>query len=173
MIYFDLLYESWINQTTYSQTGQPFICPNPDIRVFPASYTFNMDYGVGTLMKTSTYLGWSLTLECALAPKTQLYLPILTGIKDGVYVLELLTSNFTQLFSKSCLNRHCDPLLICDNKYIVLRECNDSIITVVDSKLSRIIEASDFTVELLAMIPYLEVTISSTSTTEGTVQHPQ
>ena len=168
VIYFDLIYESWINRTTYSQRGQPFICPNPDVRlaIFPASY---IQYGLWSRNTRENINIPGLEFDSGVCFSTQnktLFAYI--DRKDGVYVLELLTSNFTQLSSKSCLNGHCDPLLIFDNKYIVLRERNDSTITVVDSKLSRIIEATDLTADLVAMIPYLEVTISSSSTTEGT-----
>ena len=167
-IYFDINSEEAGDPVPYSQRGQPFICPNPDVRlaVYPASY---IQYGLRSRDNRENINIPGLEFDSGVCFGTQnktLFAYI--DRKDGVYILELSTSNFTQLSSKSCLNGHCDPLLIFDNKYIVLRERNDSTITVVDSKLSRIIEATDLTADLVAMIPYLEVTISSMSPTEGT-----
>ena len=167
-IYFDLTYGQWINQTTYAEYGRPFICPNPDVRlaVFPDSY---VQYGLWSRDTRENINVSGLEFDSGVCFGTQnrtLFAYI--DRDDGVYILDPLTSNFTQLSSKGCLNGRCDPLLIFDNKYIVLRERNDSTIIVVDSKLSHIIEATDLSADLVAMIPYLEVTILSTSTTEGT-----
>ena len=167
-IYFDLTYEQWINRTTYAEHGRPFICPNPDVRlaVFPASY---IQYGLWSQDTRENINIPGLEFDSGMCFGTQnrtLFAYI--DREDGVYVLDPPTSNSTQLSSKECLNDHCDPLLIFDNKYTVLRERYNSTIIVVDSKLSRIIEATDLSADLVAMIPYLEVTILSTSTTEGT-----
>ena len=167
-IYFDLMYGQWINQTTYAEHGRPFICPNPDIRlaVFPASY---IQYGLWSQNTRENINIPGLEFDSGVCFGTQnrtLFAYI--DRAEGVYVLDPLTSNSTQLSSKGCLNGRCDPLLMFDSKYIVLRERYNSTIIVVDSKLSRIIEATDLSADLVTMIPYLEVTISSTSTTEGT-----
>ena len=167
-IYFDLTYGQWINQTTYAEHGRPFICPNPDVRlaVFPSSY---VQYGLWSQNTRENINIPGLEFDSGVCFGTQnrtLFAYI--DREDGVYVLDPLTSNSTQLSSKGCLNDHYDALLTLDNKYTVLRERYNSTIIVVDSTLSRIIEATDLSADLVTMIPYLEVTILSTSTTGGT-----
>ena len=154
-VYFDLTLQDWINQTAYSERGQPFICPNPDIHlaVYPTSY---IQYGLWSQNTLENFNIPGLEFDSGICFGTQnKTFFAYNDREDGVYVLEPATFHQIQLSSESCLNQ-CDPLLVFDNRYLVLREHsqNDATAIVVDSKknFSRIITAQHTQADLLAVL---------------------
>ena len=155
-IYFDINSEEAGNPIPYSQMGQPFTCPNPDVRlaVFPASY---IQYGLWSQDTRENINIPGLEFDSGVCFGTQnrtLFAYI--DMEDGVYVLELPTFTLTQLSSQSCLNGQCDPLFLFENRYIVVRERdhNDATAIVVDSKrnFSKIVTARHTQADLLTVL---------------------
>ena len=155
-IYFDINSEEAGNPIPYSQMGQRFICPNPDIRlaVYPASY---IQYGLWSRDTRDNINIPGLEFDSGVCFGTQnrtLFAYI--DREDGVYVLELPTFSLTQLSSQGCLNGQCDPLFLFENRYIVVRERdhNDATAIVVDStkNFSKIVTARHTRADLLTVL---------------------
>ena len=154
-VYFDLALQDWRNQTAYSERGQPFICPNPDIHlaVYPTSY---IQYGLWSQNTLENFNIPGLEFDSGICFGTQnKTFFAYNDREDGVYVLEPATFHQIQLSSEGCLNQ-CDPLLVFDNRYLVLREHyqNDAAAIVMDSKknFSRIITAQHTRADLLTLL---------------------
>ena len=155
-IYFDINSEEAGDPVPYSQRGQPFICPNPDVRlaVYPASY---IQYGLRSRDTRDNINIPGLEFDSGVCFGTQnTTLFAYVDREDGVYVLELPTFSLKQLSSQDCLNGQCDPLSLFDNRYIVVRERdhNDATAIVVDSKnnFSKIITAQHTRADLLTVL---------------------
>lgn len=175
VVYFDLILEKWVNWTTYAERGRPIICPNPDIHL--AVYLEPVSYVLYGLWSQNTIQNFSIhgfASGVCFGNQNKIFFAY-NDREDGVYIMELFTFRLTRLSSKACMNQ-CDPLLVFDNRYLVIRQHdqNGTTIIVVDSTLLHfdtdpsIVEAQHTSADLIALIPDLEPTISSTPSTTTT-----
>jgi len=165
VVYFDLILEKWVNWTTYAERGRPIVCPNPDIHL--AVYLEPVSYVLYGLWSENTIQNFSIhgfASGVCFGNQNKIFFAY-NDREDGVYIMELFTFRLTQLSPKACMNQ-CDPLLVFDNRYLVIRQHdqNGTTIIVVDSTLLHfdtdpfIVEAQHTSADLIALIPDLEPT---------------
>ena len=156
-VYYDMFYNDWINQTEYTERGKTYVCPNnPDVHlaVYPASY---IQYGLWSQNSLENFNIPGMKFdsgECFGAKNNSLF--VYNDKDAGVYVLETSSSTLIQLSPRPCPDSHCEPLMVFDNRYVVIREKDtfDASVTVVDSQqsYSKIINGLHTQADLLTLI---------------------
>ncbi len=135
--YYSVAYEHAFNQSQYSKHGQPFLCPNPDVHVAVFASASYILYRVWSANSRETINIHDMKFDSGVCFGSRTRTLFAYNDKErGVYVLDPATSNLTHLSSKACLNSHCEPLLVFQSRYIVIRERenNDGNVIVVDSQ---------------------------------------
>ena len=122
-VYFSLAYENVINRTHYSEHGQPFLCPNPDVRIAVFASASYIQYRVLSYNSRENFNIHDMKFDSGVCIGSKTHtLFAYNDVEGGVYVLDTATSNLAHLSSKACLNSHCEPLMVFQNRYIVIRE---------------------------------------------------
>ncbi len=171
-VYFSLSHPHTINQTGYSKHGQPFLCPNPDVRITVFASASYVQYTVWSNNSRENFNIHDMKFDSGVCIGSTEHTLFAYNDKDkGVYVLDPATSNLTHLSSKACLNSHCEPLLVFQNRYIVIRERenNDGNVIVVDSQqnYTAVITAEHVKADLLTLL--IEQDASFCSLTNGSL----
>ena len=156
-VYFSLSHEHAINQTQYSEHGQPFLCPNPDVRIAVFASASYVQYTVWSNNSRENFNIHDMKFDSGVCVGSIKHTLFAYNDKDkGVYVLDTATSNLARLSSKACLNSQCEPLLVFQNRYIVIREREkyDADVIVVDSQqnYAAVITAEHVRADLLTLL---------------------
>ena len=169
-VYFSLSHEHAINQTQYSEHGQPFLCPNPDVQIAVFASASYVQYTVWSNNSRENFNVHDMKFDSGVCVGSIKHTLFAYNDKDkGVYVLDTATSNLARLSSKACLNSHCAPLLVFQNRYIVIREREkyDADVIVVDSQqnYATVITAEHVRADLLTLLIEQGSNLCSTNST--------
>lgn len=116
---YDIGYSRWITQYATSG-GIPYLCPEPEthLNVFP-SY---LEYTIDGLNKNVDLQGDSpsrITGQC-FGNESQTYFAV-QAERIGVSILNLTSSEFTVVPEMSACEDNCLPLLVVDDRYLIIR----------------------------------------------------
>ena len=156
-IYFNLLYGQTINQTQYSEHGQPFLCPDPDVHIAVFASASYIQYSRWSDNSRENFNIYDIKFDsgvCFSFNEDTLF--AYNDKEKGVYILDTNTSNLQHVSSKACLNSQCEPLMDFQNRYIVIREqeqYDDANVIVVDLKENyTVINAKHVKAHLLSLL---------------------
>ena len=173
-VYFNLAYENAINQTQYSEHGQPFVCPNPDMLVSVFASASYIQYSLWSDHSRENFNINEMKFDSGVCFGSKTHTLFAYNDKEsGVYILDTATSdsNLVQLSSKPCLNSQCEPLIVFKNRYVVIREREnfDSNVIVVDSQQNyqAIITAEHVKADLLTLL--IEENSTSCPSSDGSL----
>lgn len=132
---YDLGEEGWISHNTFAAIGVPYLCPHPviDFSVFPDYIQYSITTGTGgnggLLSQTVNIQGDASQNGACFGNTTHQYFAFSDPV-IGVSIMNLNTS--ANLIPFTCQDDACTPLLVMDNRYLVVRDLAGRLVLVVD-----------------------------------------
>lgn len=179
VVHYDILENKWINQTLYSEVGQPFLCPNRDVHISVFASESYIVYGVWSQNSRQIFEvadGFD-TGACFGAVNRTLFA---YSDQNGVSILEPASGTMTLVSaskSPECPDLRYNPLLVFDDRYLVVSSKGgagscDASVTVVDTEQNNsvIITGRHVEADLLTMV--LEEQLVCEVSGEGITQEP-
>jgi len=172
-MYFDINEKRVVN-ATFSAVRQPYVCPNPDVRLAVNERDSRIQYGLWS-QDTNNLAEFNIPSShfdsgvCFTGPEND-SLFAYSDKQEGVFLFDTSTSTFKQLSSDGCFNSsYCDPLLIFESRYLAIRERGAATVRIIDTaaNYSLIIE-EHVIADMVAVIYALSPQIDDTPSTEET-----
>ena len=180
VLYFDLN-NRWVNNATIFAIRQPYVCPNPDVRLTVNKRDSSIQYGLWSQSSdkpnTNNLAEFTIPSEnfdsgvCLTGPENNSLL-VYSDRQKGVFLFDTGTFNFKRLSSVGCPNSFCEPLLVYDSRYVAIRERQgNATVKIIDAaeNYTAIINGR-VSADLLTMIYDLNPITEPTLPTEITVQ---
>ena len=158
-VYVDLNREFIFESVEYAKDGRPYVCPNPDIYLAVNVYTtaeyilyaFRSNNQVKILEMGRSSFDSGVCLE-----SQNVTLFAFTDRERGIQVLNVSTGSITSLSDTTCTNHPCQPLVVLQDRYLVIRENRAAswYTSVLDShnNFSIVLEAQHSNADLMAVI---------------------
>ena len=168
-VYVDLNRESIFATVEYSKDGQPYVCPNPDVYLGVNTVA---DYIVYALRSSQYVKNFNIPMLnfnngiCLGSQNETLF--AYTDRETGVHLLNISNSLVTTLSTTSCINYSCQPLVVLQERYLVIREKRGAswFVLVLDStdNFSLALEAQHSEADLMALIETVNTCREPTAT---------
>ena len=130
VLYLDLNNGQVKNATIFA-TSQPYVCPNPDVRLTVNKRDSSIQYGLWSQSSdkpnTNNLAEFTLPSEnfdsgvCFTGPENNSLL-VYSDRQKGVFLFDTGTFSFKCLSSVGCPKSFCEPLLVYDSRYVAIRE---------------------------------------------------
>ena len=160
VVNFDINFEDWINQTSYTETGKPYTCPNHNVHLSVFSRVSYIQYGLWSenALENFNIPGLEFASGVCFGTQNKTFFAY-NDREDGVYVLEPATSGLHHLSRSE--NSVYEPVIVLENRYVILqeKEFGDSTIIVVDSQrnFSTLIESLHTRADLLTLVQGIDL----------------
>ena len=171
--YVDLSRESSFN-VDFAKDGRPYACPNPDVYLGVHSTAQYIEYGFFSTQATTDFeISMSMFDNgiCFGSDSTTLF--AFTDREIGTRVLNASGGFIMSLSDLTCINYSCQPLLLLEDRYLVVREKRqgDWQISVFDSheNFSLVRNVPHIKADLLAFVDKCVPTINEVSSSLVTV----
>ena len=130
VLYFDLNKRRVDNATIFAER-QPYVCPNPDVRLSVNKRDSSIQYGLWSqssdIPNANNLAEFTIPSEnfasgvCFTGPENSSLLAY-SDRREGVFLFDTGTHNFKHLSSVGCPNSFCESLLVYDSRYVAIRE---------------------------------------------------
>ena len=170
-LYINLNYEDVsIPPFDYAKYGRPYVCPNPDVYLGVHSVAKYIEYGFFSTQNTTEFevsMGVYDNGVCFGSEDTSLF--AFTDRELGTRILRASASEgfIMSLSDTTCINYRCPPLVVLEDRYLVLREKRqgDWLITLFDShnNFSLVQSVPHIKADLLAIVDKCVTTTGSSS----------
>lgn len=173
VLYFDLN-NRWVENATIFATNQPYVCPNPDVRLTVNKRDSSIQYGLWSQSSdkpnTNNLADFTIPSEnfdsgvCFTGPENNSLL-VYSDRQKGVFLFDTGTFSFKRLSSVGCPKSFCEPLLVYGSRYVAIRERQgNATVTIIDTveNYTAIINgrvSADLLTMIYDLIPLTEPTL--------------
>ena len=185
VLYFDLNNRQ-VESATFFATSQPYVCPNPDVRLIVNKRDSSIQYGLwsqsSNKQNTNNLVEFTIPSEnfdsgvCFTGPENNSLLAY-SDRQKGVFLFDMGTFSFKHLSPVGCPNSFCEPLLVYDSRYVAIRKRQgNATVTIIDTRenYTEIINgrvSADLLTMIYDLIPLTEPTLPTEITVQTRISH--
>ena len=157
-VYVDINHEIIYDFIKYARDGRPYVCPNPDIYLAVYPKQEYILYGFRSTMQAKNFeMSGNSAFDNGVCLGSQyVTLFAFTDRKQGTQVLNASAGSITSLSGAMCTNHPCQPLIVLQDRYLVIREKRGAswYTSVLDShnSFSVVLEAQHSNADLMSLI---------------------
>ena len=156
-VYVDINSESIFATVDFNKDGQPYVCPNPDVYLAVYIEQHYIQYAFRSTKEGKDFQLSGRKFDNGICGGSQnVTLFAFTDKKRGTQLLNASAGSIRSLSDASCINYPCQPLVMLQNQYLVIREKRgvNWYISVLDSdsNFSLVLEAQYTEADLMAII---------------------
>ena len=133
-VYYDTEMQYWLSEHAYESSGVPYLCPNQNYGV--TVYDDYLEYRIGSMTGTISDVDFDSGL-CINGSTEGNFLTYIDKTDDSVQVINLTSTSQAPValsFAVGCADVDCIPLLLVDDRYLVIQQAGgDGIMLVLDT----------------------------------------
>ena len=162
LVYYSMDSAYWTLEETYENAGRRYICPDSTLHLSVFTEQPYITYNT-TGSKENISISSSILSGVCYGSANHSFFAYIEE-QEGLFLLDTLTATVHSITSISCHNMSCQPLLVAENRYLIIRNTDngDGTMWVMDtglsSNLSLIFEAQHTSPDLLALVVDMNLT---------------